>query len=195
MDVVVAQGKMGRSRIGEHFRKRRRVYLIALVTVMVIAAIVVALALTHHSAPNTAEQQKLQSALLNAENSTNSAEVVNDASQLITGASQGKFDISNNDLGQLHLYKAQALTSAGQNQLAIADFAAAAQLNSSIRTVALEGEIQARIGAGQTTQVIPLLQQVIAIEKKITDDPTASQMASMYQNAITEIQNHQEVSL
>lgn len=194
MEAVVAQGKLGGSRLGEHFRKRRRMYLIAFVIIVVIAAFVIILLLTHHSATDTVAQKKLENQLSVAENAANAAGVVNAASQLIDGAKNGIFAITNKDLGQIHLYKAQALTSTHQYKTAIPDYQQALQLDPSLGAAALGGEAQAMYAAGERQQVIPILRQLVADEKKITDDPVASQMAAMYENDISAIQTNQEAS-
>jgi len=194
MEAVVAQGKLGGSRLGEHFRKRRRIYLITIVAIVVIAVFVIIVLLTHHSATNTVEQKRLENQLSSAENAANAAGVVNAASQLIDGAKNGTFAITDKHLGQIHLYKAQALTSTQQYKTAIPDYQQALQLDPNLGAAALGGEAQAMYEAGERQQVIPILRQLVADEKKITDDPVASQMAAMYENDISAIQNNQEAS-
>jgi hypothetical protein len=197
MEAVVGQGKLSRWSLREFLLKRRNLYMLAaILLVAIVAAIVVIIRLDRKPPVNTVAQKQLQSQLQDAENATNSAAVVSYTGQLIDGAKQGIYVISNTDLGLLHLKKASALSTLGENQAAIPEYKAAAQLNSSLNKIALAGEVEARYALGERQQLIPLLRQLVTEEQKSsTTDPAASGMASIYQNAIQAIQNNQEVSL
>jgi tetratricopeptide (TPR) repeat protein len=143
---------------------------------------------------NAAMQSQLESAIATALTTNNgSSTIVTDATQLISGPQKGTYTLSQNELANLHIEKANALSTLQQYKEAVAEYQAAVKMNSSLSKAALEGEIQDLYALGERQQLIPLYNQLIALEQK-SNYPLASALIQQYQGNIQSLENNQGLS-
>lgn len=140
-----------------------------------------------------AEVKTLQTSLDTATNSGDSQSVINVSSQLIKGDKNGTFTLSKSDLAQYYIDRASAYLNLGQYAAAASDSEAAISANNNFKLSALQLEFEARYKEGDRQQLIPILQQIVSLEKT-SGDPRWGDAAAQYQQDITSIQQGQEIN-
>lgn len=140
-----------------------------------------------------AEVKTLQTSLDTATNSGDSQSVINVSSQLIKGDKNGTFTLSKSDLAQYYIDRASAYLNLGQYAAAASDSEAAISANNNFKLSALQLEFEARYKEGDRHQLIPILQQIVSLEKT-SGDPRWGDAAAQYQQDITSIQQGQEIN-
>jgi len=181
-------------------KPRRKRHLVLIVAIIVLVAVgaggYFAYARHKHNvaANNAILQHGLESDLSTALDSSNGDQtVVYATTNLINGAQSGKFQISNSKLGWYHMDRANAYVNLNNNKQAVPDYEAAAQLDSSLKLPAMQGEFQSRYATGERQQLIPLLQQLVQLENN-SQNPMRSSEAAQYQDDIQAIQHGQEIT-
>ena len=144
-------------------------------------------------AANAATQKALDKNLTAAISAADEQAIVNDASQLIVGAKDGSYTISTDKLGWYYIDRADAYSTLKQYKQATPDYEKAASLNDSIKNPALQAEFEARYLSGERSQLIPLLQSIIQLEKK-SQSPIHGEVVDQYQAYIQQIQQGKEIS-
>jgi hypothetical protein len=179
-----------------HWLRKRKVLVV--VAVVIVVAIVVAVWLYmrppgRDMAAENAEIATLQSSLDTATSNADYQGVINITSQLINGAKNGSFSLSNSQLALYHTDRAEAYL--GQNQYALVtpDCEATVSLDSSQKLAALEIEFEARYKLGDRQQLIPILQEIISLAKNNGGSGNIDAV-QQYQQDIQSIQQNQEIS-
>lgn len=139
-----------------------------------------------------AEVKTLQTTLDTATNSGDSQSVINVSSQLIKGDKNGTFTVSKSDLAQYYIDRASAYLNLGQYAPAASDSEAAISTDGSFKLSALQLEFESRYKEGDRQQLIPILQQIVSLEKT-SGNPRWGDTAAQYQQDITSIQQGQEI--
>ncbi len=188
--------KVVTSKEAPHYKKIVLQSLGVVIGVGIIAGFLVVL--FHHSPQsspsNDPNQQIVVKNLTTALNSQNDTEIINESSQLISGAKSNDYKINKSQLALYYLYLASSLTNKMQYTQAIADYQEAIKLDSSDTEGALQGEVSAAYRNGERQQVIPLLEQLVTISSAKGNDPIAGS-PQQYEAEISAIQNNQPVDL
>lgn len=175
--------------------QRKAIEIIAAVIVIFIVALGTWY-FTNKPAPDktveNAEVKTLQTSLDTATNSGDAQTIINVSSQLINGDKNGTFALSKSDLAQYYFDRAQAEMNLGQYAQAASDSEAAVTSDSSDKLTALKIEFEARYKEGDRQQLIPVLQQIVSLEKT-SGDPRWGDAAAQYQQDIQSIQQNQEI--
>lgn len=141
-----------------------------------------------------AEQTALRSSLNTAIFSTqNDTQIIQDATKLIDGAKSGRYKMSQADLAQFYLDRANAYTSNNDIKAALADYNTAVATDSGTKIAALQAELSIQSQQGNTKALVPILQQLVPLLRN-SSMPMAGGQATQYQNDIQAIQSGQEVS-
>jgi tetratricopeptide (TPR) repeat protein len=171
------------------------------IVVAVIVVIIVAFAVwyvtskpTTDTATENAEVKTLQTSLDTATNNGDSPSVINVSSQLISGAKSGNFTLSKGDLAQYYLERASAYLNMGQYAQAAEDSESAVKADGSVKLASLQVEFEARYKEGDRSQLIPILQQIVQLEKT-SGNPRWGAAAEQYQEDIQSIQQDQEIDI
>lgn len=143
---------------------------------------------TEHAEVNT-----LQTSLDTAKNSGDSQSVIGDTSQLINGNKNGTFSISKSDLAQDYLDRASAEVNMGQYAQAASDSGSAVNADPSDKLAAYKLEFEARYQGGERQELIPLLQQIVQLQKSSTTSGNVDTVLQ-YQQYIQDIQQNQEIT-
>ncbi|HSW80376.1 MAG TPA: hypothetical protein VLG47_06375 [Candidatus Saccharimonadales bacterium] len=142
---------------------------------------------------NKVAQKTLETSLAAAENNYNYQQTVNITTQLIDGVDSGIYHADNQTLAKYHMDRATANINLKQNESVVQDLEAAAKLSPQYKKAALAFEFEIRYSQGERQQLIPLLNQIIAIEKT-SSSPTRYSMIDQYQEYISDIQQNKEIS-
>lgn len=140
-----------------------------------------------------AEVKTLQTTLDSATNSADSQSIINISTQLINGDKNGSFTLSKNDLAQYYIDRASAYMNMGEYAQAASDSEAAISADNSFKLSALQIEFESRYQEGDRQQLIPILQQIISLEKT-SGNPRWGDAAAQYQQDIQSIQQNQEIN-
>lgn len=175
--------------------QRKAIEIIAAVIVIFIVALGTWY-FTNKPAPDktveNAEVKTLQTSLDTATNSGDAQTIINVSSQLINGDKNGTFALNKSDLAQYYLDRSEAEMNLGQYAQAAADSEAAASADNSDKLSALLVEFEARYKEGDRQQLIPVLQQIVSLEKT-SGNPRWGAVAAQYQQDIQSIQQNQEI--
>lgn len=148
---------------------------------------------TTDKSTENAEVKTLQTSLDTATNNGDSPSVISVSSQLIKGDKNGTFSLSKSDLAQYYIDRASAYMNLGQYAQAASDSEAAAAADNSFKLSALQIEFEARYKEGDRQPLIPILQQIVSLEKT-SGDPRWGDAAAQYKQDITSIQQGQEIN-
>jgi hypothetical protein len=149
---------------------------------------------SNDAATVAAAQQTLQTSLAAAVHDADDPTTLSSATQLINGAADGRFTLSNKQLAGYHLDKAAAYTNDKQYDKVISESEAAAKLDKATSLAAFQYELGARNALGQRQQLIPVLQQLVQLEKTSSDPMRGSAIAG-YQEDIQALQHNGEIHL
>lgn len=192
--IVIGSGG-GRFRVGARMR---------VVLLCVLVAIVVGGAAggywayhahnQHVQAQRTAAQHTLQKNIADANALGNPQKLQQDSTNLIDGAANGKYDVSNADLAAAYSNRAYVELNDGKYQPALDDFRKAEQLDPSSKANSQSGEFMARYHLGERKTLIPLLQE---IEKplKNSQETGAAQQLIKYDGYISDLQAGKDLDI
>ncbi len=151
-------------------------------------------------ATNSAAQQTLQVSLAAALRNFDYQTIADSTTQLINGAQAGRFSLTTKELAQLHLEKASALTNLKMYSQSAAEYKAAMKLDTSLKYVALQGEVSALYASGERKQLMPLMQQIVQVAKQQLHTQAnlngqVQQVVLQYQTEIQDLQNNKPIEL
>lgn len=168
-----------------------------LVVALAIAGAIVYAHVQHNRSvkrANEAEQKSLMTQLAQSGFvSNNESATIQLANEILAGVKSKKYSLSSTDLGQVYLSRAAAYSNEGKYQAALTDYETVAKTASSMKLGALQGELTVQSRLGNTSALIPILQQLIPLLHS-SEMPLSNQQAAQYQADIQAIQNGQEVS-
>jgi len=178
---------------------RKRTMLIAAGSVIVIVVAIVFVILMNRdkgqSDTEVRQQHVLQTSLqTSVYKATDQNAVVRDATSLIKGVNEGRFVLSDAELGKLYLTRGNAYMVLKNYKDASADYDIAAKKDSNVRIASLQGEIEARYRMGERKSLIELYNQLITAMQKSTN-PLAGDNVAQYKGYIKLLEAGKDLEL
>ncbi len=193
METNVVQGAFKPRRFWKTWQFAAGVLVIALT----IAGAIVYAHIQHNrdvKRANEAEQKSLMTQLAQSGFLSNSgSSTIQLANQILAGVKSKRYTLSSTDLAQVYLSRGTAYSNEGKYQLALSDYETVAATATSMKLGALQGELTVQSHLGNTSALVPILQQLIPLLHN-SEMPLSNQQAAQYQADIAAIQSGQEVS-
>jgi hypothetical protein len=179
---------------GELRRSRKGLWSLILVLLVICVGVsgVIVARLYSESQQNKQQQDQLMSSL--QASTQDSRATIDTATQLLNGVKSSKFKLSSAQLANVYMLRSSAYLTLGQYAAANSDAVNLVKEQPSLLLAALQIEFPARYALGERQQLIPLLQQLIALKRKTTDPMTESAV-QQWQADIQAIKTGQEVQL
>lgn len=182
-----------------HLGPRLRLALLGVVAIVLLAVVVGGVwSLRTHAkqvrAQRAAEQHKLQQSTHDADAMGDPQQLKQDTTTLINGATSGKYDVSNANLGKAYSDRGYVELNSSNYQAALDDFKKAEQLDSTSKAQSQYGEFLARYHLGERKTLIPLLQE---LEKPLkgSKEVGAAEQLVQYEDYISSLQAGKDLTL
>ncbi|HSX31586.1 MAG TPA: hypothetical protein VLE99_06750 [Candidatus Saccharimonadales bacterium] len=189
--VVVGDGKKHR---GLRLPSWRVLGLCVAALVIAGGGVVLYVRYKHHHDVALAQQHQAEQAISDVDRLGDPGALKADSTNLIQGAKDGSYKVSNKQLAAAYAARGDAELAAGDNKAAVSDYEQAVKLDATQKALVGYSEFVARYRTGERKTLIPMLQDMAAPLKN-SHEIGAYETYVQYEGYITDLQAGKDLDL